>query len=403
MEIELQSFRKSLFYIGAGFDWEPLNRFCHLTDTFIYLNICYDKKQVLKRLREDMFFNPLLELVDVKETDYPDGIWPDELFPGLKSQVGRLYSIMGVMEYYQFQRMLRMSRDLDKWVLDVQLRIRSTGKSIRLLYIAEEGLTAYLSISRGGQIAPYILCTIQTGVLERANMLMTGILRKLKSKPDIWVRGYEGDYMEHNPYIIGSVDPLYPVKGCDFIMPWRVIGSYVNGEKEIRSDRWCRAYVTREYHDFLHSFPFPDYGRNGILEGCLKQLGGMCRPGRNLVMATRNTSGMVPRKLDAEIRFWDDYYKCRLRWELCDLRMELCLDHLRKIDAERKFDNIYFLPFGLESEGLLLDTFMKENHHAAMFAIVKNSLDLADIRLAGAPERRQHEEFPDEIFQYAIY
>ena len=39
-------FQSSIFNIGAGFDLEPIKRFHHLTNTFIYTNVYIDCEEI---------------------------------------------------------------------------------------------------------------------------------------------------------------------------------------------------------------------------------------------------------------------------------------------------------------------------------------------------------------------
>ena len=46
MHIDHQTFERSFFYIGPGFDIQPLLRFTHLCDTFLYPNLYLYRRPV---------------------------------------------------------------------------------------------------------------------------------------------------------------------------------------------------------------------------------------------------------------------------------------------------------------------------------------------------------------------
>ena len=382
-----KAFKKSLYYIGAGFDWQPLLRMSHITQTFFYVNLFYTKEQVLRKLFGELNNHEDIELLSVKSEVFADGQLPEGLMPAYLEGFEKARGSMGLMEWHGYRMEFQHTLQEEKWMLEATLKLKHNGKTIRLIYLSAEGLAAYLALSDNGKTAPRVLCTIQTGILEWPNRLMTRFLEKLENKPDIWVRGYETDSYEANPYILSETDRLYTVKGCDFLLPWWVSTTYLPFESDQGSPRRVKAFITNKAHERILSLGFKDYKGNSILGDGLKSLTPGNVPAKSLVIVTDRTVRLIPAGLPVKVETWENLFKKGKKGNPYGCRMKDCLDILRSIDAKGQYDCIIFLPYGYEDEGHLLDSFLSENHRATMKAVVGNPLDLVDLKSEASMDR----------------
>ena len=75
------------------------------------------------------------------------------------------------------------------------------------------------------------------------------------------------------------------------------------------------------------------------------------------------------------ISFWDkitDFTKI--------ISLSESLKFIEKVDGKLDYDSIYFTVNGIEDEGVLLDQFLEKEHRAKMFPVIKDLLDLCDLR-----------------------
>ena len=84
--ITKEIFNNSFYYIGPGFDFEPLSRFSHLCNTFIYANLWYTKSEVLKNIKLELENNDYLQIESVIEHKNFDELSFFEFDPNYKKQ-----------------------------------------------------------------------------------------------------------------------------------------------------------------------------------------------------------------------------------------------------------------------------------------------------------------------------
>ena len=367
----------SLYYIAPGFDWEPMMRFSNLATTFYYANLGYSKQQVLRRLQSDLAGSPFLRITSIKEHD--DFREEDyfNMHPAYRSHMQSALGTLTLTEQQDYAKAFLPFVDEKQWLLEVQLERVGLNRTITLYYFTGEGLASYVALSHNGQFPPKVLCTVETKVLEYANTLMQRFLRPTQNLPLMWVRGKEEAYYYDRTQSIGQ-DKLFSQKGMGFYFPWQVRGSYEHRiEQDILTNRVCVGNITDDALQQMQGSTYKTYANgNSIMQGLIQDI----LPG----VIIKKTLAMVPRGLEQflpqdqellSISFWDDLYPAYTK-----ISMVQSLNFIREALNHRDFEEVYFLPYGFEDEGILVDALLQETHSAKLCAIVKDPMDLYELR-----------------------
>lgn len=193
--ITAEIFKNCFYYPGPGFDIQPLQRFTHICENFLYANLFineqavsawYDKKlnsgdfeliskEVFNDFREEVFFE--------KDNDYLTHLrsWP------------QLY-----MQQYEIEGYLNIFRPAlaqPQFLIHYKVMRVSLNRIINLYFFTGEGIASYIVLSQNGKYAPKMLATIQTGELEKPTGIMNRFYENsLNKRPLIWLRGFEPDH-----------------------------------------------------------------------------------------------------------------------------------------------------------------------------------------------------------------
>jgi hypothetical protein len=191
MRIDHHTFARSFFYVGPGFDVQPLLRFTHLCDTSLYPNLYLDLGPV-ERWYDEAFTNTAdIEVLGKRVTRGFDVEVALEQGPGSRTSVMDAFG-MSHHEFMDFFRAFKAARDLERYSITWRLRRRSTGRPLTLHFFTCEGLEAYVALSHLGRYAPRVLCTIETRVLESPRGMMDRFFTHAdRPKPVVWVRGFQ--------------------------------------------------------------------------------------------------------------------------------------------------------------------------------------------------------------------
>ncbi|MFP7754445.1 hypothetical protein ACLG6S_07295 [Thermodesulfobacteriota bacterium B35] len=186
-------FAKSFFYIGPGYDIEPLLRFTHLTDTFMYVNIYLSLREVLRWYDEQFSLHPDIEVVEKKVLRDFDETRHFTLHPDYRSHLMRP-TFLKAGELEDYLRAFADALELPQWAVIYRLKRKSSGREITLYYLTAEGLASYIALSHNGIYAPRILATIRTNVLEKPHGPLNSFFTDNKArKPKLWIRGFMPD------------------------------------------------------------------------------------------------------------------------------------------------------------------------------------------------------------------
>lgn len=178
----------AFFYPGCGTDLQPLVRFSHLTDYFIYVDYLWGESIVASALRdalENPIWHGMLSLEDERSrtgwnTSQDEGRFLDDLAARISLQ-----------EFEDY----RGNRGFDPWVREFTFH-RTFGeieRPLKLLYIGDEAFRTYYGLFAKSGNAPRFVCTIQGGMgwtqLESPGGSFASFLSGYPQAPDYWVRG----------------------------------------------------------------------------------------------------------------------------------------------------------------------------------------------------------------------
>jgi hypothetical protein len=149
--IDTKAFERSFFYIGPGFDIQPLLRFTHVCDTFLYANVFLDTRPA-----EEWYDHALAESPDIEIVgkDVEMGFALDSAFelgpePWTNVNAAGFMSHMEIMDYFETFRRIH---DLEQFSITWQLKRRSTGRRLTLRYFTSAG--ALYDPDRRSRVSP---------------------------------------------------------------------------------------------------------------------------------------------------------------------------------------------------------------------------------------------------------
>jgi len=107
--------------------------------------------------------------------------------------VQNFVNFIGPREYQDYLTAFTPFQKWKQFAIIWSLKLKSSKKEIQLAFLTAEGLASYLALSHNGIYAPTILSTIQTQVLELPDSSFSNWLAQAKSRPNIWVKGFESE------------------------------------------------------------------------------------------------------------------------------------------------------------------------------------------------------------------
>jgi hypothetical protein len=375
--ISFQYSTKSLFYIAPGFDFEPLWRMSHLCDTFFYANLYYSLDQVLSSIEAQLRSSDKVELVSIEIDRSFDEITHFDLHSEFRSHLLSAYGLLSPTEQSNYTNSFVPALREDQWLIVVKLKRKSTGRPITLYYFTGEGLASYVALSKNGKYAPRVLCTIQTGVLERPNGLMTRLLQKFEQKPLLWIRGFEETHHYENYSNAFETDKLYNHIGLDFIDEWVVPVSYLGFYSNKPTRRFCKGFVTQEKYNQITAIKRIYLNKHEVHYDGIQNII-WDKDQRSCLFISRKTYVNFESELNMcdDISYWEG---CIKPWEKKN-SSKTCIDFLQKIDDLNKYKEIHFIPFGLEDEGELYKEFLTESRNAKFHIYLHRPLDYYDLK-----------------------
>jgi len=188
-DIEL---RGAFYYPGCGMDLQPLLRFSHLTDLFIYADPQYDEWDVVREFTSILAEPPFAGRLEM-------------IGPGrhvTEQELGRTAQLPAGMARQLREHEMERRRNFGEigtlWAREFCFRRHIAGihRDLRLIYVRGEGLATYSAFYAKPAVSPMFLCSIQTtwgGVnvpeaLEAAGGIHEQFLRTFGG-PKIWIRG----------------------------------------------------------------------------------------------------------------------------------------------------------------------------------------------------------------------
>jgi len=343
-------FQKSVFNIGAGKDLNPLIRFAHYSDVFIYTNLYLDFDEIFSWYKNNFMSHPDFELVstEVIEDDAYQHVFEPGANQGLFVRPVYPFDAEFFMRNYThvFQH---ATRELN-WLAYFEVRFKPLNKILKLYYCNGEGLATYLRLSDSGKYACRVMVTVQTGVLEYPKQEMDKFFARYTA-PKIWVRGYEPAWERFGRALFAS--GFFGKEGMGFNHHWTV-GKY---NPNTLDTRFCKGFITNDTYQALALRPkVEEWNANHTLVRGSLQNSPMLKDGDWLVLSTNlfRFPETLPAKV--EVIYWENLVGSK-RWygteKACSSGAREQLAALGKKLAGIQLDpdqRVHVLPFCLESE-----------------------------------------------------
>jgi hypothetical protein len=334
-------------------------------------------EQVSESIESQLRESEHVELVSVDIDKTFDEVTHFDLHPEFRQHLNSASRLLTYDEQRDYVNAFVPALKEQQWLITVKLKRKSTGRLLTLYYFTGEGLASYVALSSNGKYAPRVLCTIQTGVLERPNGLMTRLLKKFDQKPLLWIRGFEETHNYESYSDAFATDELYNQIGLDFIDEWVVPASYLGFYSDNPTKRFCKGFITQDTyyensvidHIVIDKHTVHFYGIQSIEWNTEK---------RSALFISKKTHS----KFSSELQKCDDYTiweRCLDSWVKMN-NSKACIDFLRKIDSLNKYNEIHFIPFGMEDEGKLFKEFFKENLNAEFHMYLHRPMDFYDLK-----------------------
>lgn len=380
MKITSKIFGQSFYYIGPGKDFEPLMRFSNQCRDFVYANLFIPKGEILEYIHDYFDDNPFLELVSIKVFNDFDETKYFELHPQYEEHLREAHSLLNQNEREIYNNIFVPAKKEKQWMIHVVIKRKNLNRKLNLYYFTAEGLASYIALSQNGKFPPKILCTIQTGVLERTdkNNLMDRFFKHTKSTPEQWIKGFEDTF-----YPLGIRDNsvlmpkgIFDKIGMDFSFNW-IAGFY--GPDMKSENRYCKAFIKKSNASKIIKRPFKSFDKikNEIIYGDIYKLVAHFPQKKKLALITTHLNHDKLLNISRlEVKVWEHvlntFGKISMKKSLNELKNQFCNKGL--------YDIIYFIPFGLEDEGKILSNFLEKPYKESMIAVVNRPLDLVDLR-----------------------
>jgi len=278
-KIQLES---SVYYCGAGIDFQPILRFGDVVENFIYVTAGLTKNEFLNGI--DEFIKNTHEELNKNDSSLEktstSNISINEIEHPMSTRL-----VFGKPDYFSqndYENYLHSMRQFidkkDEFHLEVCfiLKIGNIEKSIRLIHLCGEALATYDLIYRRQNIAPKVFISIQTGLIEIPSLFSNRLFELSTVKPKIWLRGVwtNTDHRLDHMYADSAVfnkNGIFNQRIGEY-RNWQVlnsssINSYYNSDKKYRI---VKAYGEKEFwNKFNKTITFSKQGItiNKILGG----------------------------------------------------------------------------------------------------------------------------------------
>jgi hypothetical protein len=388
MLITKENFQNSFYYIGVGLDIEPLFRFSHLCDHFLFANLYLPKQTVKdyydKELKEREFFNGFLnkqqviEVVDVQEIDDFD----ETTHFGLNHCFTSLLENPAFISRHELQGYREAFSEAiheEQWALVYKIKHIASDREITLVYFTGEGLASYMALSNGGEIAPKVFCTIETKVLEHPNSLMHRFFKTSASRPAIWVRGLEPSQYAGWGYDSKVLDLTgeYNKVALDFNHSWQTGRSYPG---QIYSERYCKGFTTQEKLDEIINQPFPFTENHEFIQGSVIDHESDFQA-EDLIVTSERISDKFA-KTNGTFCTWDDIFEDYFftMGGYSGVPASIQVKALGSYIKGKQFRAIHIVPFCLENEGKSYLNSITALDHSNIKTYLLRPFDFADLR-----------------------
>jgi hypothetical protein len=380
MKITKDLFEKSFFSIGGGYDIEPLLRFSHICNLFINTNLDLEKNDVIQWY--DGAFKKCNDIEVIEKIIIEN--FDERLFFELNENYVQHLTrpdFISMENLHDYRNTFNEFINIKQFAVIYRLRRRSLNRDLTFYFCSTEGLASYLVLSQNGRFSPYVLSTIQTGVLEQPNGILNSLFEnKSKKRPALWIRGFEPCSISNKQYnnALASIG-IYSKKAIDFNSKWYCGWSYRPKQKS--RDRYCKGFIHDDYYAELnkttlkahfisdnHQFKFEHLTLNN---STIKDI--------DCIVISRKTS-LNSHNINCNLVYWEDFTSNHSRWEIHCANEQL--ESLSRALPSLHLKNdaiLHIIPFCLEDEGVsYFNSINRLKHNTITY--LPNVFDFIDLK-----------------------
>jgi hypothetical protein len=356
MKITKEIFSKSFFSIAGGYDIQPLLRFSHVTDFFINVTLELEQNAVVEwydqafKKCNDIDVEEKIVINNFDETNYFE--LNEEYFNHLTRP-----DFISKEDLIDYRNTFKQFEHVQQYAVVYRIRRKSLNRKLTFCFCTAEGLASYVILSQNGKFAPYILSTIQTGVLEQPNGIMNRFYEnESRKRPLLWIRGFEPNqtrsFLSNFNGALGC-NGIYNKKALNFNSKWYCGWSYRPRQKS--SDRYCKGFTYTELFEQLKNSTLKEnyISNHHIIK--LDELDVSSSSIRKIdyIVISRKTS-LDLSNVHCNVVFWEDFTSNRSSWALNSAKIQLNALNRALSKLELNCDAIlHIIPFCREDEGVL--------------------------------------------------
>ncbi len=183
----------SMVYLAPGIDLQPLLRFSDIITNYVYIGLGVDEDELEQSLRRRLRFQEdRLQLVEAGRRMAGSDL-------GLRDRLclpDRPYPWMTQDEWNEFRSAFSCFKQSRQWAREFTLLRRVAGEelALHLLYVNAEAMDTYQHLMTEHSIAPFAVCSVQSGRMEEPGGVLERLMIRSISKPELWLRGFEPKY-----------------------------------------------------------------------------------------------------------------------------------------------------------------------------------------------------------------
>ncbi len=255
-------FQKSYYSMASGISIEPLLRFSHLCDDFIFTCLYLEKAYVKKQFEQEIYWSRDLELIDLEEVEFFDELTHFSLPTNFKKHLEKPH-YMSFEEFEEYKRSFSEALNIPQFALVFRVLRKSTGKLLTLNFLVCESFATLNLLSEGGKYPPKVIEYVQAGEIltdPSEKGLMNRFFKHSSNLPLLVIRGFQPGYGFFTGFRSNSLSPvgIFNQIGMDFAHWTRNCNwnpGYWHEQK-----RYVKGFITNDTAEYILVNQKPIYG-----------------------------------------------------------------------------------------------------------------------------------------------
>lgn len=260
-------------------------------------------------------------------------------------------------EIKQYSNSFNYYFDKENYIVKFKFKriIGSKERPVYWIAMNTEGMATLISLINLTSSHPKILCTIQSGILERANSLFFRLIDHFNIKSRIWIRGFWNTCYNDRP-----IEPCHPYNSVvqDYGYWYSPMGepeiSFEENNSEFPLSN-VRAFSRENLEHIPGNINLNNGDRNSInlIKGDINNIS---VEDYDLIITSKRIYNNPPH---ANVKFWNEYYTREDSLHYPNLLFAESLDIIQEIILSNNAKKIAITPIGFEDETQYLYEFLQ--------------------------------------------